>query len=40
MLTGSLTIDAATHNPINKPCVVETVKNGQIVFFKRFTKVD
>ena len=40
VLTGSLTIDPATHNPINKPCVVETVKNGQIQFFKRFTTVD
>jgi branched-chain amino acid transport system substrate-binding protein len=40
VLTGSLSIDPATHNPINKPCVVETVKNGQIKFFKRFASAD
>ena len=40
VLTGNLTVDAATHNPINKPCVVETVKNGEIKFFKRFTSIN
>jgi branched-chain amino acid transport system substrate-binding protein len=40
VLTGSLTIDPATHNPINKPCVVETVRNGQIKFYKRFTGIN
>jgi branched-chain amino acid transport system substrate-binding protein len=40
VLTGKLTIDPITHNPINKPCVVETVKNGQIKYYKTFNKVD
>ena len=40
VLTGKLTIDAATHNPINKPCVVETVKDGKIKFLKTVYKVD
>jgi len=40
VLTGMLTIDPATHNPINKPCVVETVKNNKIRYLKRFDKVD
>ena len=40
VLTGNLSIDAGTHNPINKPCVVETVKNNQIKYLKRFTNVD
>ncbi len=40
VLTGKLTIDPITHNPINKPCVVETVKNGQIKYDKTFNKVD
>ena len=40
VLTGNLTIDPATHNPINKPCVVEAVRNHQITYLKRFTQVD
>jgi branched-chain amino acid transport system substrate-binding protein len=40
VLTGNLSIDPATHNPINKPCVVETVQNHQIHYLKRFTNVD
>ncbi|MGA2080845.1 MAG: ABC transporter substrate-binding protein [Holophaga sp.] len=39
VLTGKLTIDPITHNPINKPCVIETVKGGQIKFVKTITKV-
>lgn len=40
VLTGILTIDPATHNPLNKPAVIETVKNGQFVFHKRFVTTD
>ena len=40
VLTGSLTIDPQTHNPVNKPCVIEAVRNGRIVFVKRVVKVD
>jgi branched-chain amino acid transport system substrate-binding protein len=40
VLTGNLTIDPLTHNPVNKPCVVEAVRNGKIVFYKRYTNVD
>ncbi|MDR3669331.1 MAG: ABC transporter substrate-binding protein [Holophaga sp.] len=40
VLTGKLTIDPATHNPINKPCVVETVQHGTIKYLKRFEKID
>ena len=39
VLTGKLTMDPITHNPVNKPCVVETVKGGQIKFVKTITKV-
>lgn len=34
VLTGKLTIDPATHNPIGKPAVIETVKDGKFVFHK------
>ena len=34
VLTGTLTIDPATHNPIGKPAVIETVQNGEFVFYK------
>ena len=40
VLTGNLTIDPATHNPVNKPCVVEVVKNGRIQFMKTVTKAE
>jgi len=33
VLTGQLTIDPATHNPIGKAAVIETVKNGEFVFY-------
>lgn len=34
VLTGTLTIDPATHNPIGKPAVIEVVQDGQFVFYK------
>ena len=33
VLSGLLTMDPATHNPIGKAAVIETVKNGEFVFF-------
>lgn len=35
-LTGKLTYDPKTHNPVNKPAVIETVKGGKFVLLKRF----
>jgi branched-chain amino acid transport system substrate-binding protein len=35
-LTGKLTMDPKTHNPLNKPAVIETVKNGQFAFYEAF----
>ncbi len=37
VLTGKLTIDPASHNPIGKPAVIETVKDGKFVFHKGVT---
>ena len=37
VLTGKLTIDPATHNPVGKPAVIETVKDGQFVFYQGVT---
>ena len=34
VLTGILNIDPATHNPVGKPAVIETVKDGEFVFYK------
>jgi branched-chain amino acid transport system substrate-binding protein len=34
VLTGKLTIDPATHNPLNKPAVIQQVKNGKFVYVK------
>jgi branched-chain amino acid transport system substrate-binding protein len=35
-LTGKLSIDPATHNPLNKPAVIQEVKGGQIVFRTKY----
>ena len=35
-LTGKLTIDPATHNPLNKPAIIQEVKGGQIVFKTKY----
>lgn len=32
VLTGKLTIDPKTHNPLNKPAVIQEVKGGKFVF--------
>lgn len=34
VLTGILNIDPQTHNPLNKPAVIETVKDGEFVFYE------
>lgn len=36
VLSGRLTIDPATHNPLNKPAVIQEVKNGQFIFKTKF----
>jgi branched-chain amino acid transport system substrate-binding protein len=35
-MTGKLTIDPATHNPLNKPAIIQEVKDGQIVFKTKY----
>lgn len=40
VLTGKLTIDPATHNPQNKPAVIETIKDGKFQFHSRFVTTD
>jgi len=34
VLTGTLNMDPDTHNPLNKPAVIETVKNGEFAFYQ------
>lgn len=34
VLTGTLNIDPNTHNPLHKPAVIETVKDGQFTFYQ------
>ena len=36
VLSGKLTIDAATHNPLNKPAIIQEVKGGQFVFRTKY----
>jgi len=36
VLSGLLTIDPATHNPLNKPAMIQQVKNGQFILFKKY----
>jgi branched-chain amino acid transport system substrate-binding protein len=33
-MTGKLTIDPKTHNPLNKQAVIEMVKDGKFKFYK------
>lgn len=37
VLTGTLTIDPQTHNPLNKPAVIQQLKGGQFVFVEKYT---
>ena len=36
VLTGILTIDPATHNPLNKPAVIQQVKDGDFIFVETY----
>lgn len=36
VLTGVLTIDPSTHNPLNKPAVIQQVKDGNFVFVETY----
>jgi len=40
VLSGKLTIDPNTHNPLNKPAVIETIKDGKFAFHARFVTTD
>lgn len=36
VLSGKLTIDPVTHDPLNKPAVIQEVKNGKFIFRAKF----
>ena len=36
VLSGKLAIDPATHNPLNKPAVIQQVKDGKFIFATKF----
>lgn len=36
VLTGMLTIDPTTHNPLNKPAVIQQVKDGKFVYVEKY----
>lgn len=40
VLSGKLTIDPLTHNPSNKPAVIEQVSGGKFIFTTRFETTD
>jgi branched-chain amino acid transport system substrate-binding protein len=40
VITGKLTIDPATHNPLNKPAVIQSTKDGKFGFVKSFVTTD
>lgn len=40
VLTGKLTIDPATHNPLNKPAVIQQCKNGSFTYVKTFVTTE
>jgi len=40
VLTGKLTIDPATHNPLNKPATIQQVKGKDFVYVKTFVTTD
>jgi branched-chain amino acid transport system substrate-binding protein len=35
-LSGKLTLDPATHNPLNKPAIIQVVKDGKITFKTKY----
>jgi len=40
VLTGKLTIDPASHNPLNKPAVIQQTKDKRFVYVKTFVTAD
>jgi branched-chain amino acid transport system substrate-binding protein len=40
VLTGKLTIDPKTHNPLNKPAVIQETKGGKFGYVKTFVTTD
>ncbi|MGE5486114.1 MAG: ABC transporter substrate-binding protein [Ignavibacteriales bacterium] len=36
VLTGKFTVDPATHNPLNKPAVIQQIKGGQFIFADKY----
>lgn len=36
VLTGMLTIDPTTHNPLNKPAIIQQVKDGKFVYVEKY----
>ncbi len=40
VLTGKLTIDPTTHNPLNKPAVIQQVKDGKFIYVKTFVTTE
>ncbi len=36
VLSGKLTIDPATHNPLNKPAIIQKVEGGNFILFKKY----
>ncbi|KYO67061.1 ABC transporter substrate-binding protein [Thermovenabulum gondwanense] len=36
VLTGNLTIDPATHNPLNKPAIIQQVKDGKFIYVEKY----
>lgn len=37
VLTGKLTMDPSTHNPLNKPAIIQQIKGGKFVFVEKYT---
>lgn len=35
-MTGKLTIDPATHDPLNKPAIIQQVKDGKFILYKKY----
>ncbi|WP_222927665.1 ABC transporter substrate-binding protein [Biomaibacter acetigenes] len=36
VLTGILTIDPSTHNPLNKPAIIQQVKDGKFIYVEKY----
>ncbi|MDD4568793.1 MAG: ABC transporter substrate-binding protein [Tepidanaerobacteraceae bacterium] len=36
VLTGMLTVDPETHNPLNKPAIIQQVKDGKFVYVEKY----